>query len=1116
MAMNTEIVFHPILPRLKQGSGNKISNFTDHGQWHEREFSELNKLSDSLKVEQVATQVNSIPDVWARPLLFEMALYDTDHLLHKRTVAEWRGLLAVLAFKEVAGLNIRIVEAVPNTIKKEEWPSFLSVLEKVAPKSSISEKDTWWFEPQRGFYPYVILNNDKPIGLLSPTTLVCTATNCFNRLDGIRWSDGRYLKDPSGKVKESDVEKINQLNSKEQNLLAAWLEILKNSLKKLSIPNNPDPRMNKLLTLLSEYIDDLGGSNGLTVTLSDTSYGTLKGFFTIVSKPIRGDQESIAESHLQLVPSEGKNPKVRLFIVDKSIAQQWNMNESDVVIYRGATLADIPFGGLGRERKRIREVQLQTSDELCPLEDIFTEKLYLVYQANAFPGTVGGHGSQSLRMQNQVVTPILPLTRKLLYYLDNDELSTNLTFEQSSESIHVRLKVRLSGVDGSPRHAELKKEYKKEQIEILDSVPVLEVWPNFRKKNWQLYYTYYSKTGQNTFYAKPFCDNSEVTSNKKITMDSEVTFTQNFPPAMLCYKFTQGKKPIDWGDDYIGLLLLNIPKSEVSSSNDIWRIGIDFGTTSTSVYIAPSDSIGEPLVFRKELILQVTASGSDRSKLYDEFIPGESERIPFLTLFQEFGTQRVSEPINIFTDGHIYFINKSQALTEIPSNVSKNLKWSDEKVDRERATAFLEQVCCQALAEIASRGGTKVSWRYSYPTAFSEILSSGLPQKWHLITEKYHRLTGIERMCAQGNDNGIYSKCTEENVCKSPDHAAYRFSESHATAIYFAEHLKASTRYGTVCIDIGGGTSDIAIWQEDKLCYQVSLRLAGREILLNALRAKPEFLKHFGVNTKLLQDLRIKPVDFNAQADALISREGDEWLKKLPDILGLEETKKLIQIISIGLSGLFYYVGIVLESLIRDKKYKSEPPDIYIGGNGSKLFHWITSGAYDLKHPINELFRAMLSNTCNLDWSRMKIVLSPNPKCETAQGLIGTKLLDVVDNYTEKVSVISGERIIIENRVHDHDTILTAAEFRRNINLPKQLDMTEAFTKVFDKFAHSKFSTIPPINYDLISLDHRKRLGGVLADIAKKNENEISVEPIFILSVKTLLEVCTEQWSNQK
>jgi hypothetical protein len=270
-------------------------------------------------------------------------------------------------------------------------------------------------------------------------------------------------------------------------------------------------------------------------------------------------------------------------------------------------------------------------------------------------------------------------------------------------------------------------------------------------------------------------------------------------------------------EHYAGLILLKIPEM-VPDSNDAWRIGVDLGTTSTSVYLASGNNDGEPLVFRKELIARVTASGSDRTKLYDEFIPGESKPIPFLSFYQEFRNRNEGQSIDIFSDGHIFFLDTSKQLGEIPKNVATNLKWSDDKLDRDRATAFLEQVSFQALAEAASKGASQVHWRYSYPTAFSQIVSSGLPQQWQLITERCHKWTGIQRLCPSPQaEDQIIQECKHGIDCKLTDHAAHKMSESHAAAVYFADELNASTKYGTICIDIGGGTSDVAIWQEDEL-----------------------------------------------------------------------------------------------------------------------------------------------------------------------------------------------------------------------------------------------------------------------------------------------------------
>ena len=60
---------HPVLPELKDSP--KIDSFNQVGTWNARNAGQLAKLSEDLKVEKVGIEVNSIPDMWARPLLFE-------------------------------------------------------------------------------------------------------------------------------------------------------------------------------------------------------------------------------------------------------------------------------------------------------------------------------------------------------------------------------------------------------------------------------------------------------------------------------------------------------------------------------------------------------------------------------------------------------------------------------------------------------------------------------------------------------------------------------------------------------------------------------------------------------------------------------------------------------------------------------------------------------------------------------------------------------------------------------------------------------------------------------------------------------------------------------------
>ena len=100
-----------LLPRLKKDY--TVKKFDNAGIWEKRDSDELEKISKSLDVADTrlaSAEVDSIPSMWARPLLFEMALYedDTNHPIHKRILGEWRGLLAMLALKEWCDFDLTI------------------------------------------------------------------------------------------------------------------------------------------------------------------------------------------------------------------------------------------------------------------------------------------------------------------------------------------------------------------------------------------------------------------------------------------------------------------------------------------------------------------------------------------------------------------------------------------------------------------------------------------------------------------------------------------------------------------------------------------------------------------------------------------------------------------------------------------------------------------------------------------------------------------------------------------------------------------------------------------------------------------------------------------------
>src|SRR5580658_3844538 len=122
---------HPYLPKRKSGTGDRFPVPQASGAWDERP-TQLGHLAESVEIPFGPQRIYSIPDPWARALLFDRALYDDQHKLHSIILGEWRGLLALIGLRErrgFAGLSVR-----PVSLAADRPNSFTSVLAELLPR----------------------------------------------------------------------------------------------------------------------------------------------------------------------------------------------------------------------------------------------------------------------------------------------------------------------------------------------------------------------------------------------------------------------------------------------------------------------------------------------------------------------------------------------------------------------------------------------------------------------------------------------------------------------------------------------------------------------------------------------------------------------------------------------------------------------------------------------------------------------------------------------------------------------------------------------------------------------------------------------------------------------
>jgi hypothetical protein len=231
----------------------------------------------------------------------------------------------------------------------------------------------------------------------------------------------------------------------------------------------------------------------------------------------------------------------------------------------------------------------------------------------------------------------------------------------------------------------------------------------------------------------------------------------------------------------------------------------------------------------------------------------------------------------------------------------------------------------------------------------------------------------------------------------------------------------------------------------------------------------------------------------------------------LPSHAASREVQMLAQHVALGLSGLFYYIGSILKYLMDSKRYNEEPPNVYIGGNGALMFHWLDAGAYSKKSAVNSLLRGVLLHAAQLDEkSIVEITISSAPKAEAAYGLVLDEKLE--SSGADKYSVLAGEKYKEGGQDRSWDTLLDAESFKNQIEVPSKFERLSDFINTFNRYASST-GVIAPISVtDQVWREVRHRTAGNLAEYRGLDDaQEIQVEPLFIVGLKHLLELLLDR-----
>ncbi|MEY3826364.1 MAG: hypothetical protein RLZZ148_1178, partial [Cyanobacteriota bacterium] len=697
-----------LLPQLQDDSDVSTES---PGRWNRQPSKAFNDVATSLKFNAPGEvkNISSVPTMWARPLTFEMVLYDRKHSLRPQMVEQWQGMLAAIAIAEMRGLPLsaKLLELGSST---SQSVSFGKSLKDLLPKSRNRNLYTLpnkhpWDDMYLFFYEIEIDNSNgkpilqkKPVAMTSPSTLVVPAPEgIWDRK--VPWWNREFqrLQAPQ-----------RHLSPEEQSLLWIWLRNLSVELGNKHGGN--DEALNTIQGLIADFQNTLAQDGDLSsencFSREEQFFGDKinRGVLIAFNYPIKAPA---SESSVQLIPSKEKvNKNKPLLIYDPdNMPQVWDVGPQNVWIHDGKTLASLKPSEFDDCRSRWeKEVRLVKGEEL------FLSELYFLDLEEALPGALlpdfNTKENDPIVFNKKRVTPLIPLNSLLLDYLTPNNLLSKVHFKSlQGNKVRLILDLPLSGVkkDQASENYRVYKDYDlKEENSLGNQLPVIQVWPNFRAKGWQEYYTFYydAELGDRTFQVSI----PEALDSHRFKLEGGVYQTaklSTFPEAFYCFN---SEIPS------MGLILLKVP-NEVPQSRT-WTVGIDFGTSFTNIFVNLKDN-PEKLSL-EDLQIQVTKTAPETrlNVLFEYFIPENfipaDNPLPIssvLTTRGEKNPQR-SQKQPIF-DGRIYTPDSSRFEPK-QEWIKTNLKWeSNNLVFNE---LFIRHLALHITALAAKSGVESINW----------------------------------------------------------------------------------------------------------------------------------------------------------------------------------------------------------------------------------------------------------------------------------------------------------------------------------------------------------------------------------------------------------------------
>ena len=561
----------------------------------------------------------------------------------------------------------------------------------------------------------------------------------------------------------------------------------------------------------------------------------------------------------------------------------------------------------------------------------------------------------------------------------------------------------------------------------MDTWPLLAVWPAAIGKGWKEYYVARGeKPDQGVrIFGEPgtgWSDGGDAPV--KLGSNRLAVKTAYVPDAIPLVRMM----PKSGGGETAVSIGIVTPKMRSAVGVKISAdVAVDFGTSSSRVYyqLTGSPAVNE-LFVQKDEPLEVTAytiRNKDSSKLNinkahrlsEAFVsPTDPDAAqgkasnPLFSMFLRSADEKRPELPPIL-EGVIYQPTPRDDL-EMMEHLITDVKWDD--ANGIYFAPFMQQLCLHVSAMLYQKHHVNhIIWHYALPKALEYTKQDRMMKIWQ---------EDIKLFLDKASGGGAGAGSITHEVLPP-------ITESVAASMYFNENGQGYVQpeRGYLVVDIGGGSTDVALWQSSfgeqtpELKWHSSIKVAGRHMFTKQLEERIGKMAGGIVDPDLqflLENWREawgKKSDDNAAkastayADRLLSTYGRELRKQYETVYDNNQARwaaemrgQILRSVSLLMFSLGYQVGLEMDDGTMTKPTAPGYFAICVGGRGSNILDWLMLDQTRNYPQLREFFKMGVAASMgkNGGWPddvQIKIQKSPSPKCEVAMGLLAQKTKDI-------------------------------------------------------------------------------------------------------------------------